>query len=143
MTDYRDAGRRLRYTVDVARGRRVKRPKTVRCAWCNKTIKVRPRGRLPLYCGRSHQQRAYERRKWQRPHAVDLLHSDLREMAHCENFRRAVWALFQEWELVPASTPAPVLPARRKRAPLYLVKPDDGSTKPDDGTGPTDLGREN
>ena len=54
-----------------------RRRKTARCPVCKEKFKISPRGRPPTFCGRSCRQRAYEQRKWSRPHPVELLARDI------------------------------------------------------------------
>ena len=57
-----DTARRLQFALGTT-----KRPKTLRCRWCDAKITVDPRGRLPEYCSHGCRQRAYEKRKWAPP----------------------------------------------------------------------------
>jgi hypothetical protein len=72
LTMNRDDRRRL----DYALGRR-KRPRTLRCRWCNSKIEIKPRGRVPEFCSQTCRQRAYEQRKWARPATVEMVARDL------------------------------------------------------------------
>jgi hypothetical protein len=38
----------------------------VNCAWCGKIVPVAQKGPIPIYCGRSHAQRAYAKRRSER-----------------------------------------------------------------------------
>jgi hypothetical protein len=44
-----------------------RRPRTVRCRRCKAKIKVQPKGRVPIFCGRNCRQRAYEHNHALRP----------------------------------------------------------------------------
>jgi hypothetical protein len=123
MKNTRDQRRRLRYELDVARGRPAKRPKTVRCVRCKAKIPVRAKGRLPKYCSPACCQRMYEYRKWQRPHIAHL-GNDLSRMAMREMIRREVWEQLRAMGLASA----PESPKSRRKPPLLrVVEPDDGS----------------
>ena len=54
-----------------------RRRKSARCPVCKERFKIHPRGRPPTFCSRSCRQRAYEQRKWSRPHPVELLARDI------------------------------------------------------------------
>jgi hypothetical protein len=66
--------RRLRFELG-----QIKRPKTLRCEWCRARFKLPDRGRLPRFCSHTCRQRAYEKRKWGRPRAVEALAQDIAE----------------------------------------------------------------
>src|SRR5437762_343020 len=104
MSDNRDLGRRLRYAFDAAKDRPAKRPRTLQCAWCKAKIRVKPRGRLPLFCTRSCRQRAYERAKWQQPHLLHL-RRDLARIDIRAAIRREAWELLRQMGLVTAPEP--------------------------------------
>jgi hypothetical protein len=116
---YRDAVhdelRRSRYLLGWA-----KRPKTLRCQVCKTRMQVAPRGRLPVFCCQTCRQRAYERRKWSRPHAVEALAKDIATVRVRAVIRQEIWAALRELGLVDAAEPPPQSPSRRPA--LRLVK---------------------
>jgi hypothetical protein len=61
----------------MARSAAQLRRRSVRCPVCEKMFKINSRGRPPTFCSRSCRQRAYEQRKWSRPHPVELLARDI------------------------------------------------------------------
>jgi hypothetical protein len=113
--------RRLRYALDQAHGVPAKRPKTLRCVWCKTKIKVKPQGRLPLFCSHSCRQRAYERAKWGQPHLV-AVRRDLATVEVRRAIREEAWALLREAGLAPTPKPPPML--RRNRPQLRVVSPE-------------------
>jgi len=96
------------------------RPKTRRCPVCRGKIRIGPLGRVPIYCGRTCQQRAYERRKWQRPSPVEALARDIATARGRAEVRKIVWELLIEIGLVEG--PAPPSLQNRPRTTLRLVK---------------------
>lgn len=94
-----------------------KRPKSRKCAWCKKRIKIKPRGRVPVFCSSSCRQHAYEKRKWQRPHALELLAYDLAHTKVREEIRRQILSVLQEMGLPVEAVP----PSRKlKSSPIHL-----------------------
>jgi hypothetical protein len=118
LTMNRDEPQRL----DYALGRR-KRPRTLRCRWCNTKIEIKPRGRVAEFCSQTCRQRAYEQRKWARPAPVELLARDLATAKFREAVRAELWSLLRERGLVPAAEPPP-LPKKPRKPNLRLVKPE-------------------
>ena len=109
----------FRHELNIAMGLPRKRPKTLRCLWCRGRIRVGSHGRLPRFCSQTCRQRAYERRKWQRPHLMQHLHDELFDI----RVEAAVHRVLQRQGL--ASEPAPSAPPRRKRPTLRVVKSDE------------------
>jgi hypothetical protein len=112
----RDEFRRSRYFLGWA-----KRPKTLRCQWCKTKLKVAPRGRLPVFCCQTCRQRAYERRKWSRPHAVEALAKDIATARVRGAIRQEIWMALRELGLTTEPEPPPRSPGSRPA--LRLVKP--------------------
>src|SRR6516164_4457952 len=92
---------------DKARGVSTKRPRTLRCVWCKAKIKVKPQGRLPLFCSHSCRQRAYERAKWGQPHLVALC-KDLATTELRRAIREEAWAMLRQAGLVQTPAPPPM-----------------------------------
>jgi hypothetical protein len=97
-----------------------KRPRTLRCRWCKTRMKVAPCGRLPIFCCQTCRQRDYERRKWSRPHAVELLAKDLATVRVRGILWREIGAVLQQLGITDKPPPLPQPP--RKRPALRLVK---------------------
>jgi hypothetical protein len=114
--------RRTRYTVAKAHGVPKKRPRTLRCLWCKEKIKVKPQGRLPLFCSASCRQRAYEQSKWNQPHLV-ALRRDLVSLALHKLIREEHLELLIHFGLVSATSELPPLPSSKSRPPLRVVPP--------------------
>ena len=70
------------------------RPKIVRCASCEKTIKIPPIGRIAKYCGNACRQAAFYRNH----------HSPL---SADDRQRLLTWELLQDAGLVPSDKPLP------------------------------------
>ena len=78
-----------------------RRRKTARCQVCKERFKISPRGRPPTFCGRSCRQRAYEQRKWSRPHPVELLARDIASARVRDFIREQVRELLLEAGITP------------------------------------------
>jgi len=130
LTMNRELTRRFAYAMGY-----VKRPKTLHCLRCNAKMTVKPRGRLPTFCSQSCRQRAYEQKKWSRPHPVELLAKDLARADVREAIRSEALNLFNQvlkhlgWDLSAQQ----LLPAPRpkKKPYLRLVDPDKPLPEPD------------
>src|SRR4029453_19619164 len=85
--------------------------KTGRCPVCKERFKISPRGRPPTFCGRSCRQRAYEQRKWSRPHPVELLARDIPSA----RVRAFIGEQVRELLLEAGITPPPPPPPKPKR----------------------------
>jgi hypothetical protein len=120
----RDELRRSRYLLGWA-----KRPKTLRCLWCKTKMEVRPSGRLPVFCCQTCRQRAYERRKWKRPHAVEALADDIATARVRDVIRHEIWMALRELGLIDEPEPPPQSP--RPRPMLRLVKRSDDASRDD------------
>ena len=105
---------------------RQRRHRHVRCAQCRRKEKINPRGRVPRFCSRSCRQRAYERRKWQKPTPVELLARAVDSMAVRQLVREEVRKVLQELGLA-AKTPVPPLVSKKSRPELRLIHPDEPS----------------
>jgi hypothetical protein len=90
----------------------------VRCPVCKTRFKVNLRGRPPTFCSQSCRQRAYEQRRWSRPHPVELLARDL-DTASVRNFIRQEVreALLAAGIVLPPPAPKP----KRRGPPLRLI----------------------
>ena len=100
-----------------------KRPRTLRCRWCNSKIEIKPRGRVPEFCSQTCRQRAYEQRKWARPAAVEMVARDLATAKVREVVRSEAWHLLRQMGLVVAAEPPPT-PKKPRKPTLRLVKPE-------------------
>ena len=99
----------------VARLRR----RSLRCPVCKKRFKVNSRGRPPTFCSRSCRQRAYEQRRWSRPHPVELLARDI-DTARVRDF---MWQMLREALLSAGIIVPPNPPKPKRRGPsLRLIK---------------------
>ena len=109
-----------------------RRPKTGRCEHCKTKIKVKTRGRVPRFCSPACRQRAYERRKWQRPGPVELLAQDIATVKVRDFIRAEIWSLLQAAGLVSPSQTPPLMPprARQRSTHLRLIEPGGDSTRP-------------
>jgi hypothetical protein len=96
------------------------RPKTQRCAWCNKKMCVQARGRIPMFCSPTCRQRAYEKRKWSRPSVIEALAQDLATLEGHAIIREAVLAILRENGLITNPTPPPAL--TRKAPKLRVIE---------------------
>src|SRR6516164_11078769 len=109
-------GRAFSMTTAGPEGRR---RKTARCPVCKERFKISPRGRPPTFCGRSCRQRAYEQRKWSRPHPVELLARDIASVRVRDVIRQEVrQVLLEAGIILPPPPPEP----KRRRPPLRLVE---------------------
>ena len=99
------------------------RRKSPRCEWCRAEIKRKGRGRVPRFCSPSHRQLAFQRRKWQRPHPVDLMARDLNRMAVRSFLRQEIWEILAQAGLVPPSVPPPLPRKARGKPDLRIVGP--------------------
>jgi hypothetical protein len=86
-----------------------------------RSAKVRPRGRPSKFCSRSCRQRAYEERKWSRPHPVELLARDIATARVKDVIRQIVREVLVEAGIIsPLPPPPPPKPKRRGHS-LRLV----------------------
>jgi hypothetical protein len=103
----------------------MKRPKTARCGFCKARLKIKPRGRVPTFCSQGCRQRAYQRRRWQRPHPIELLARDLATVQVRDVIRAEIWAIMVQLGWVDERAPAPKPPRTGPKPPLRLVEPTD------------------
>jgi hypothetical protein len=97
---------------------RKRRRRTARCPICKEKFKINSRGRPPTFCSRSCCQRAYEQRKWSRPHPVELLARDI-DTARVRDFIRQE---LREGLLAFGIIPPPPAPKPKRRGPpLRLI----------------------
>jgi len=99
-----------------------KRAKTAKCRRCSARIEIKTRGRPSSFCSRSCRQRAYERRKWQRPHALELLARDLAAVQIHDVIREEIWNILQQMGLERPSTVPPNASAQKNKPKLRLVE---------------------
>ena len=94
------------------------RRRKVRCPVCKTRFKVNSRGRPPTLCSQSCRQRAYEQRKWSRPHPVEQLARDI-DTARVRNvIREEVREALLAAGII---LPPPVSKSKRRGPPLRLV----------------------
>jgi tRNA(Ile2) C34 agmatinyltransferase TiaS len=102
----------------MARSATQARRRSVRCPVCKKRFKVNSRGRPPNFCSRSCRQRAYEQRRWSRPHPVELLARDIDTARVRDVIRQEVReALLAAGIILPPPAPKP----KRRGPPLRLI----------------------
>ena len=96
-----------------------RRRKTALCPNCKRRFKIGLRGRPPTFCSRVCRQRAYELRKWSRPHPIELLARDIDTAQVQDVIRQIVRELLVEAGINNLPPPPP----KPKRQPaLRLVK---------------------
>jgi hypothetical protein len=96
---------------------RTRTRRSSRCPVCKERFRIKSRGRPPTFCGRSCRQRAYERRKWSRPHPVELLARDIATVQVRDFIRQQVREILLQAGIdLPPPPPKP-----RRRANLRLV----------------------
>ena len=107
---------------------RKRRPRTARCARCKAKIKVRPKGRVPIFCSRNCRQRAYEHNKALGPTPVmNLLARDLATIQVRDAIRAEVWTILRPFllqlgfDLGPDPPTPPAKPERKRH--LRLIPP--------------------
>ena len=96
-----------------------RRRKTARCPVCKERFKIHPRGRPPTFCSRSCRQRAYEQRKWSKPHPIELLARDIATVQVRDAIRQVARELLLEAGII---LPLPPLKPKRRGPPLRLVE---------------------
>ena len=98
---------------------RSRRPGSVRCKACKQRIKLKPKGRVPIYCSATCRQHAYLTNKYRGP--MELLQQDIATVRFRDFIRREIWEVLKQAKLV--ATPEPPPPPKPK-APsgLRLVK---------------------
>ena len=81
------------------------RPKTVRCAKCKRSIRLKPTGRIPTFCSPACRQSAFRimSRKPKPPPAPPADWQTMHESQH----RALTWKLLQDAGLVPVDQPPP------------------------------------
>ncbi|MBA4033192.1 MAG: hypothetical protein C0480_01110 [Bradyrhizobium sp.] len=82
------------------------RPKTVRCAKCKRSIRVKPQGRIPVFCSPACRQAAFKRLKRAKQQALPRAPTDF-VTAHEVQHREMTWRLLQDAGLVPRDQPPP------------------------------------
>jgi hypothetical protein len=82
-----------------------RRPRFIRCAHCNRKVKVAPAGRVPVYCGNNCRQRAFVSNVRGTPVSPD------------DRQRLMMWSLLQDAGVVPADQPPP--PKRKGRVTTF------------------------
>ena len=102
-----------------------RRPKMVRCKGCKKRIKVKRKGRVPIYCGQACKQLAYLKRRLTGPSL--LLAQDLATEAVRTLIRREVLTVLKQAGLVPENLALPSQPARKKPSLRLVVTEQDGN----------------
>jgi len=96
-----------------------RRRKSARCPVCKERFKIHPRGRPPTFCSRSCRQRAYEQRKWSRPHPVELLARDIASVRVRDMIRQEIRQILLDAGItLPPPPPEP----KRRGPPLRLVE---------------------
>jgi len=97
-----------------------RRRKSARCPGCKEWFKIPPRGRPPAFCSRSCRQRAYEQRKWSKPHPVELLARDIATASVHDLVQQVVWEVLLEAGIV--SLPSPPPKPKSSGPPLRLIE---------------------
>ena len=100
-----------------------RRPRTKKCKWCRKTIKIASRGPVPTYCSQSCKQRAYERRKYRGP--MLALIEDTETVKLRALIRNEITNILTENGVIARPTPRPVKPIASPK--LRLVKKDEAA----------------
>ena len=95
-----------------------RRRKTARCPVCKERFQYVPAAAAPTFCGASCHQRAYEQRKWSRPHPVELLARDIASARVRDFIREQARELLLEAEII---LPSPAPKPKRRHPPLRLV----------------------
>src|SRR5262245_30628188 len=100
-----------------------RRPRTVRCRRCKAKIKVRPKGRVPIFCSRNCRQRAYEHNRALRPTLLpmSILARDLDTVWVRDAIRAEIRAILRGMGLDPPTPPHK--PERKTH--LHVVKSSD------------------
>ena len=108
---------KMRYMAQLAHRKR--RRRTARCPICKEKFKINSRGRPLIFCSRSCCQRAYEQRKWSRPHPIELLARDIGTARVRDVIRQEVReALLAAGIILPPPAPKP----KRGGSPLRLIE---------------------
>jgi hypothetical protein len=99
--------------------RRKRRARTVRCRRCKAKIKVQPKGRIPIFCGRNCRQRAYEHNLALRPTLtpMSILARDLNTVRVRDVIREEIRAILRDMGIDPP--PPPRKPDRKRH--LHVV----------------------
>jgi len=100
----------------------IKRPKSIKCGVCKTRVKIKGRGRVPEFCSQSCRQRAYQKRKWQRPYSVELLARDIATLRVRTAIRAEIWAIMQQLGLVDKHATIPMPVSKTPKPNLRLVK---------------------
>ena len=105
---------------------RRRRPRTVRCIRCKKSIKLKAKGRVPFYCSASCRQRSYLITKYRGP--AELLQQDISTVRFRDFIRREILAILQHAGLIPAAPepPPPPKPPSRLRLVEVITDADTG-----------------
>jgi hypothetical protein len=114
LTKKSDERRRIDYTLG-----RCDRPRTLRCRRCNAMIKVNPHGRIPEFCSQTCRQRAYEKRKWARPAAIEIVARDLATTKLRAAIRAETLSVMRQMGFVSAPEPPP--PPKKKPKPMLRL----------------------
>jgi hypothetical protein len=88
---------------------------------CGERFKINPRGRPSTFCSRSCRQRDYERRKWSRPHPVELLTRDINTVQVRDFIRQIIREELLKAGITLLPPPPPSKPKQRD-AHLHLVE---------------------
>ena len=87
---------------------------------------------MPKFCSPTCRQLAYERRKWQRPTAVELLAKDIATNNIRAIIRAEVWTVLQMAGVVSPNQPPPLSPSKHQPPThLRVVKPQPEHELPD------------
>lgn len=95
-----------------------------KCGYCGRRFKPKSVGRPAVFCSSSCRQRAYIRRKANRPHPVELLAKDLADLRFQQQRRAEMWQLLREAGLVDEPSPPPLKRPSRAKPRLRLVDDD-------------------
>jgi hypothetical protein len=91
-----------------------RRPRTVKCRRCKTKIRVRPKGRVPVFCGRNCRQRAYEHNHALRPTLtpMSILARDIDTVRVRDAIRAEIRAILRDMGFGPP--PPPRKPERKR-----------------------------
>src|SRR5262245_61440385 len=102
-----------------------RRPKTARCRQCKTRIAVKGKGPIPLYCGHTCRQLAYQRLR--HSGLMVMLAQDIATTKVPDVIRAEIWEMLRQLGLVDAGPPPPREKKRSRPTHLRLIEKGDGS----------------